>query len=223
DRLVYQARLRSRYGRGWRRKAPVEAMMPLRLARYGVPLTETVPAGLAAAGIDPAREPAPVPVRAEAHTEARPELDTTAAREHPEPVEPAQAVDPVPNAETAPAITVPVAPGRSRPLGGAGSPLPYAEPVAPEPEPVYDAPEPPFEALPEGLSRDEQFYVAFRSYMAEKDGTFPDPHQFARYLLNTYNVTGKDGTGPLSENYLRTYVREFRQRFRMEMESEHIA
>ncbi|MFD5344673.1 hypothetical protein ACFWJY_13130, partial [Streptomyces anulatus] len=33
-------------------KAPVESMMPLRLAKYGVPLAETAPAGLAAAGIE---------------------------------------------------------------------------------------------------------------------------------------------------------------------------
>ncbi|MET9735743.1 hypothetical protein ABZZ79_35480, partial [Streptomyces sp. NPDC006458] len=52
ERLVYQTRLRSRYGRAWRRKAPVESLMPLRLARYGVPLAETAPAGLAAAGLD---------------------------------------------------------------------------------------------------------------------------------------------------------------------------
>ncbi|WJY43201.1 DUF2637 domain-containing protein (plasmid) [Streptomyces sp. P9-2B-2] len=52
ERLVYQARLRSRFGRGWRRKAPVESLMPLRLARYGVPLVKTAPAGLAAAGIE---------------------------------------------------------------------------------------------------------------------------------------------------------------------------
>ncbi|MFD7551556.1 DUF2637 domain-containing protein [Streptomyces sp. NPDC059816] len=58
DRLVYQARLRSRFGRAWRRKAPVESLMPLRLARYGVPLAETAPAGLAAAGIEPAVLPA---------------------------------------------------------------------------------------------------------------------------------------------------------------------
>ncbi|MFE6946429.1 hypothetical protein ACFVA2_45565, partial [Streptomyces chartreusis] len=48
----YQARLRSRFGRAWRRKAPVESLMPLRLARYGVPLAETTPAGLVAAGIE---------------------------------------------------------------------------------------------------------------------------------------------------------------------------
>ncbi|MFF4542593.1 DUF2637 domain-containing protein [Streptomyces aureus] len=51
ERLVYQARLHSRFGRAWRRKAPVESLMPLRLARYGVPLAETASAGLAAAGI----------------------------------------------------------------------------------------------------------------------------------------------------------------------------
>ncbi|WP_371669864.1 DUF2637 domain-containing protein [Streptomyces sp. NBC_00289] len=62
ERLVYQARLRSRFGRAWRRKAPVESLMPLRLARYGVPLAETAPSGLAAAGIEPALlPPAPRP------------------------------------------------------------------------------------------------------------------------------------------------------------------
>ncbi|WP_307813694.1 DUF2637 domain-containing protein [Streptomyces sp. N35] len=61
ERLVYQARLRSRYGRAWRRKAPVESLMPLRLARYGVPLAETAPAGLAAAGIASPQLPAPAP------------------------------------------------------------------------------------------------------------------------------------------------------------------
>jgi hypothetical protein len=53
ERMIYQARLQARYGRGWRRKAPVEALMPLRLARYGVPLSETAAAGLAAAGVEP--------------------------------------------------------------------------------------------------------------------------------------------------------------------------
>ncbi|MFE9446556.1 DUF2637 domain-containing protein [Streptomyces sp. NPDC006602] len=68
ERLVYQAGLRSRFGRAWRRKAPVESLMPLRLARYGVSLAETAPAGLAAAGIDETPIPftvagTPVPAR----------------------------------------------------------------------------------------------------------------------------------------------------------------
>ncbi|MET9705467.1 DUF2637 domain-containing protein [Streptomyces griseus] len=73
DRLIYQARLQARFGRNWRRKAPVEAMMPLRLAKYGVPLAETAPAGLAAAGIEPALLP-PVP-KAELPYDPRPEQE----------------------------------------------------------------------------------------------------------------------------------------------------
>uniref|UniRef100_A0AAU3GVW8 DUF2637 domain-containing protein n=1 Tax=Streptomyces sp. NBC_01401 TaxID=2903854 RepID=A0AAU3GVW8_9ACTN len=66
DRLIYQARLQARFGRSWRRKAPVESMMPLRLAKFGVPLAETAPAGLAAAGIEPALlPPAPAAVQSE--------------------------------------------------------------------------------------------------------------------------------------------------------------
>ncbi|WP_374293503.1 DUF2637 domain-containing protein [Streptomyces olivochromogenes] len=82
ERLVYQARLQARFGRAWRRKAPVESLMPLRLARYGVPLGETAPAGLAAAGIEPAvippartqATPAPVPQQSAPPVEQRPEL-----------------------------------------------------------------------------------------------------------------------------------------------------
>ncbi|MFJ4917292.1 DUF2637 domain-containing protein [Streptomyces sp. NPDC088726] len=65
DRLIYQARLQARFGRGWRRKAPVESLMPLRLAKFGVPLAETGPAGLAASGIEPVLLPsAPAPAAA---------------------------------------------------------------------------------------------------------------------------------------------------------------
>ncbi|MFD3976939.1 hypothetical protein ACFWRT_37310, partial [Streptomyces cyaneofuscatus] len=67
-------------GRNWRRKAPVEAMMPLRLAKYGVPLAETAPAGLAAAGIEPALLP-PAP-KAELPYEPRREQDRAQDQEH---------------------------------------------------------------------------------------------------------------------------------------------
>ncbi|WP_406451319.1 DUF2637 domain-containing protein [Streptomyces sp. NBC_00876] len=90
DRLIYQARLQARFGRNWRRKAPIESLMPLRLAKYGVPLAETGPTGLAAAGIEPALLP-PAPaavVTAVAAVEAapQPELAHTARPEqHTEP------------------------------------------------------------------------------------------------------------------------------------------
>ncbi|MFE2498810.1 DUF2637 domain-containing protein [Streptomyces scopuliridis] len=62
DRLIYQSRLQARFGRNWRRKAPIEALMPLRLAKYGVPLADTAPSGLAAAGIEPVLLPPAPPV-----------------------------------------------------------------------------------------------------------------------------------------------------------------
>ncbi|WP_229713475.1 DUF2637 domain-containing protein [Streptomyces fuscichromogenes] len=90
ERLVYQARLRSRFGRAWRRKAPVESLMPLRLARYGVPLAETAPEGLAAAGIE-----IPVLLPAAPAGEQRPELAPGPRTAQPEIAQqPAPAPDP---------------------------------------------------------------------------------------------------------------------------------
>ncbi|MFF7838755.1 DUF2637 domain-containing protein [Streptomyces ossamyceticus] len=53
ERIVYQSQLRGRFGRAWRRKAPVASLLPLQLVDAGVPLAETAPAGLRAAGIEP--------------------------------------------------------------------------------------------------------------------------------------------------------------------------
>ncbi|MFG3545794.1 hypothetical protein ACGF7F_35400, partial [Streptomyces clavifer] len=61
DRLIYQARLQARFGRNWRRKAPIESLTPLRLAKYGVPLADTAPVGLHAAGIELPPELVPAP------------------------------------------------------------------------------------------------------------------------------------------------------------------
>ncbi len=300
DRLVYRTRLRARYGRAWRRRAPVEALMPLRLARYGVPLAETGAAGLAAAGISVpvpaavreardvrdagdagdagaqapaavgdagtrtpaalAEAPAPAPgapaapeppVPDQPPVLDRPPAPGAAPEPAPEP-EAARGPEPEPDPHPAPApapddtptehpphdsrLTVPVGPGRKRPLGGTAGPLPVPEPrtapaepepvpepePSPEPEPAEPAPDgPAATALPDDIPREEAYYGAFRQYVAEKND-FPDPRQFARYLQTVYGVTGREG-GPLSENYLRTFVRDFRQRFREEMETaEHI-
>ncbi|MGX1542833.1 DUF2637 domain-containing protein [Streptomyces adustus] len=99
ERLVYQARLHSRFGRTWRRKAPVESLMPLRLARYGVPLSETAPAGLAAAGIEPVlippapqpalttEAPAPLAAAAPRAVEAAPDRQQAPAAQQPAPAD----------------------------------------------------------------------------------------------------------------------------------------
>ncbi|MCX5212815.1 DUF2637 domain-containing protein [Kitasatospora sp. NBC_00240] len=80
NRLVYRAQLRFRYGRGWRRAAPIQALLPLKLAKYGVPLDLEVLDRLAEAEqLEDAREgrtvvaapvpqaaiPAPVPAAAQ--------------------------------------------------------------------------------------------------------------------------------------------------------------
>ncbi|SHK94722.1 DUF2637 domain-containing protein [Streptomyces yunnanensis] len=266
DRLVYQARLRARYGRGWRRRAPVESLMPLRLARYGVPLAQTAPAGLAAAGIDlPADRPlspapplpagpealptvpgpraaaAPMPAAPEPTREPEPKPEPKPEPE-PEPVAepvaeapvPVPAPVPAPVEETpaegerpypAPELTVPVGPGRRRPLGTAGAALPHDEPDADLPGADFPNSDFPNSGFPDAgpaddAPRDEKYFAAYRSYVAEKND-FPDSRQFGRYLLDSYGYQGRDG-GPLSEGYLRGFLRDFRARFRMEMESEYI-
>ncbi|MFD8546716.1 DUF2637 domain-containing protein [Streptomyces sp. NPDC059649] len=226
ERLVYQARLRSRFGRGWRRKAPVESLMPLRLARYGVPLTTTAPAGLAAAGIEvPALTPSPTPAPAAVQPPA-----PAVADERPQPApQPAPAPDPAwapapepapvatpepePTPEAgqppaAPQLTIPVGPGRSRPLGTAGAPLPIPEQASPAP------------ALPEDIPSDEELYTAYRAYVAEKNG-FPDSRQFGRYLLHSHGIGAQDGRS-LHEDHLLGFVKDFRQRIKSEMEAEYI-
>ena len=151
ERLVYQARMHSRFGRAWRRKAPVESLMPLRLARYGVPLAETAPAGLAAAGIEPAllpptprpamtvggaaTEAAPVPQQAAPPGEQRPQLEAD-----PNPGQPVHA----PGPDSAPDLAPDSVPDPEQsPWFNSPQEIAYHGGYDPayEPEPSYDAAE----------------------------------------------------------------------------------
>ncbi|MFF2194209.1 DUF2637 domain-containing protein [Streptomyces sp. NPDC058157] len=124
DRLIYQARLQARFGRAWRRKAPVEALMPLRLARIGVPLAQTAPEGLAAAGIDPVLLPPAAVAQAPAVTAA------PAAVTGPQAVAPAAvagpAVAPAVAGPQAVAVAGPAAVAAAGPQAGAAPALPVA-------------------------------------------------------------------------------------------------
>ncbi|MFM9452407.1 DUF2637 domain-containing protein [Streptomyces europaeiscabiei] len=73
QRLVYQARLRSRFGRRWRSKAPVEQLLPLRIARFGVPLDE------AARSLQRSDHPSLEPARLTQETEPAEPVVVTAA------------------------------------------------------------------------------------------------------------------------------------------------
>ncbi|MGH3311365.1 MAG: DUF2637 domain-containing protein [Streptomyces sp.] len=136
DRLVYEARLRARFGRGWRRKAPVESLMPLKLARYGVPLTETGPSGLAAAGI-----------RAAAGTvrERPAALEKAVDGSAPQPT--AQSMTQSTTRPTPQSTPAPVRAGEQRPEPGPEH-LPGPEPVHERAQPVQPA-QPVQEAFPE--------------------------------------------------------------------------
>ncbi|MGP3983877.1 DUF2637 domain-containing protein [Streptomyces sp. KR80] len=270
ERLVYRARLRARYGRAWRRKAPVESLMPLRLARYGVPLTETGPAGLAAAGIEPAvlpaaaagqpanaspspspspelagrtGEPRSLPAGAYGAPDGAAQLNGGQAAVQPQPgpqQEPQLEPQPQPAATyaaeaAAPHVTVPVGPGRYRTLGQAQPnghsafvPSPRATHSTPEqqlfiePAPTaeeYPAPEPDADddpvGIPDGMPREDMYFAAYRQFAGEQ-GTFPTARQLSRALNDRFGVTNSDGS-LLSESYLRSYMREFRDRYKAEM------
>ncbi|WP_326800327.1 DUF2637 domain-containing protein [Streptomyces sp. NBC_01808] len=145
DRMVYRARLRARYGRAWRRKAPVEAVMPLKLARYGVPLAETAQAGLAAAGIDAPLRPAGSVARTAHALEPAQDVQTTQIAQN---TQTAQAVPPVQTAPPAPvayqpAAAAPQAEPAPPTTATAPAPVPEPEPLPePEPEPVATIPGP---------------------------------------------------------------------------------
>ncbi|MFJ9953108.1 DUF2637 domain-containing protein [Kitasatospora sp. NPDC091207] len=109
NRLVYRAQLRFRYGRGWRRAAPIQALLPLKLAKYGVPLdpalldrldeqsreaeelresrtpAAAIPSGVAAGTQEQA--PAPVQVQAQPPVQAGPRPEAAAAAVAPVPAQ----------------------------------------------------------------------------------------------------------------------------------------
>ncbi|MGW7818601.1 DUF2637 domain-containing protein [Streptomyces puniciscabiei] len=241
ERLVYQARLRSRFGRAWRRKAPVESLMPLRLARYGVPLAETAPAGLAAAGIEPALIPAvaaggraagaaPVPQQAAPSGEQRLELPSQ------RPGQP----ESTPVDEESPWFQA------QREIQYHGGYDPTYDPMLQEPqyapdeqyEEWYEEQQPedfqqpsPEETgsfpIPVGPNRtrelgegggvpepdEEAYYQVFRQSI---DGSFPTPHQFGEAVEATYGMK-------LPSREADRMVKRFTNRFNAELEENHIA
>ena len=243
ERLVYQARLRSRFGRAWRRKAPVESLMPLRLARYGVPLAETAPAGLAAAGIEPALLPpvpqlaaaadAPVAAGSRAAGAARVGAAAPLSEQRPEP----------PVDEESPWFQA------QREIEYHGGYDPAYDPMLQEPQ--Y-APEEQYEGwyedqppeqfqqpssseetgsfpIPVGPNRtrelgegggtppvepgEEDFYQVFRQSI---DGSFPTPGQFGDAVEATYGLE-------LPPRDADRMVKRFTNRFNAELEENHIA
>ncbi|MGW1476353.1 DUF2637 domain-containing protein, partial [Streptomyces olivaceus] len=188
ERLVYQARLRSRFGRAWRRKVPVESLMPLRLARYGVPLAETAPAGLAAAGITE-----PMPVLAGPPPAADLMLAPASAEQQ--------------RSRGAGASTEDVAGNQDE--GQAPAPA-VGQATAVQPEEVVEAAA---EEAALGLTADSHssFATAYAEYLNHY-GDFPNARQFALFLADSYGITDPSHRGPIAERELLSVVKELRRR-----------
>lgn len=245
DRLIYQARLQARYGRGWRRKAPVESLMPLRLAKYGVPLAQTGPAGLAAAGIEPALlPPAPEPLEPQKDFQELRALPSQPSQPS-ELSQPSQPSQPQPHPdeewqEEAPPTDEEAAPEESPDLGPGSHSSPwFAAPHNPEPTPVMvpsgpgrtrplgGIPGPRHEQNPaeyveqqveqyeEEYDPEERYYDAFRRYVGDY-GTVPTPGAFGSYIQDL-------GTEPPPLNELSDYARRFEIRYQQQLDAEHIA
>ncbi|MCZ4124350.1 hypothetical protein O3X23_34075, partial [Streptomyces sp. H39-S7] len=214
----------ARYGRAWRRKAPVEALMPLRLARYGIPLAETAPLGLAAAGITipvtavvtaDTNGAAPVPADADGedtgatHHEQSAAPDGVDGRAHPG--QPA-ADDGYENLWFTPVPVLPAdepgAPDASYPATDDGA-APEREPVA-VPEQTAAAPAGPAGAA----SRLDTLYAAFVE-LTDALGQYPTFDDLAKILFVKYNVTGRSGQA-LSPDSLRRYAGQLRERYEEE-------
>ncbi|TYR63296.1 DUF2637 domain-containing protein [Streptomyces parvus] len=240
DRLIYQARLQARFGRNWRRKAPVESMMPLRLAKYGVPLAETAPAGLAAAGIEPALLP-PVPVEAD---RPKAELSPAGPDRAAEPVHAELPYGPQPSAEHGQQeaqpehaqklpdnghesaydpqyvegpepgpVQIPAGPGRTRPLGDVGT-----IGAVPHPRQEEQAPEPPEVPDPEEAPQVEQWPMEDTDFAREAYEVFSEytdaQGQYPSVeVLDIHLADTRNVRHPRSTELLQQLMSQFREAY----------
>lgn len=134
ERMIERARLRRRYGPRWRSKAPIEAVLALRLTRYGRPLSP-VEGALDVSALKVGYGGAPIDI------EGAPLLDPAPKRPalapHPAPERPAPHPEGAPG-KGAPNLERPAPESGGAPHGDAPSPV--DEPALDEPAP--DRPEP---------------------------------------------------------------------------------
>ncbi|MEU6932303.1 DUF2637 domain-containing protein [Streptomyces sp. NPDC046374] len=230
DRLIYQARLQARFGRAWRRKAPVEALMPLRLAKYGVPLAETAAAGLAAAGVEPVLlPPAPVQQVQGVQSQQQPELAQAQVLASAPPA-PQQQPQPQPVGGAAASQESQWFAAQVSPETYQGSYNPQiVEGLEPTPVPIPQGPEdvPPsgpeeFEEYsefvdeePSGDAFAESAYKAMWDYL-EENQEFPTSEQLDIRLSDMYGITH-----PRSASILRELTPQLRHRIEQEWAETH--
>ncbi|QGZ49533.1 DUF2637 domain-containing protein [Streptomyces sp. QHH-9511] len=239
DRLIYQARLQARFGRAWRRKAPVEALMPLRLAKYGVPLAETAAAGLAAAGVEPAlippqpaqgAQPVQMPVAPQTpqlpQAPLHPQGQAPDQNPHPNPNEQQQ----LPPNHDSPWFAAPQLPSEAHETAYAPK---YVEGLEPTPVAVPQGPE----ELPIPGTRQEQQFEAYEEYVdpepssaefadvaykamwdyVQENQQFPSNEELDILLSDRYGTQH-----PRSTSLLRQLTPGLRQRIEQDLVENHI-
>jgi len=205
-RLVFRARLRAEYGRGWRRSAPVDLLLVLKLANLGEPLpafrldvssldaTLTVALPGLRATPEPVLTPTPLPVPLAGITPSPAAVEEPAGTEGEEPAG-AAGVD-VPDGHAGDGDGEPAV----IPVQQTASPLPVPDPVR-VPDPAV------------GTAAD-RYYQAFSDY-CKKHEAFPDGEQLALWLQEEAGIRGRGGKA-LNAGHLRRYLPSFRERWQQE-------
>lgn len=161
NRLVYRAQLRFRYGRGWRRSAPIQALLPLKLAKYGVPLDPALLDRLDDEGRERAVEAAVEVVDAKVQTQVQAQIpqaeaELTAGESEVRGASASTPVTPAPETEQAAhpeAVPVPaVAQAQTQAQAQAPHPVPAPQPQ-PQPQPAVAAPAVPVEVAAPMLAK----------------------------------------------------------------------
>lgn len=168
--------------------------MPLRLARYGVPLAQTALAGLAAASIHE-----PMPTLTSPPPVADPEPLAPASAEHSRALETGELTEQAPHHQH----------------DRQASDTQDAENTnAAQPEHLADVPtEAPAEATALELTADSdpRFPTVYTDYL-HNYGDFPTARQFALYLADGYGIGDPSHGGPIAEKELVPVVKELRRR-----------
>jgi len=187
-RLVFRARLKAQYGRAWRRKAPVDLLLVLKLANLGEPLPAF---RLEAAILDPV-----LTVALPGPATAPDTVLTPLAAPHPQIAPAPEAVDPAGQAD------------------GPPEPVDDEAPPAPEPEATAAAEPVRTAAAPRAGTAADRYFQAFSEYRAKHDA-FPDGDELALWLHEEAGILGRGGK-PLTAGHLRRYLPGFRERWQQE-------
>ncbi|GAA2785327.1 hypothetical protein GCM10010441_07870 [Kitasatospora paracochleata] len=238
-RLAYGMLLEDAFGKDWAKTAPRSAVLPLRLAKLGVPIYSTASQGLAAAGLSdsafgglftsPELEVGQSAGRGavESHTSAVPPhaLDRSRSTLVPAQGEPARVAG----------LDESSSPDNSNPGSDVTEGLMLAEldraadtelskavadsPLEPSPgSEAATLEEPTAVSVPlseETQSREDQLYGYYRHYV-EQRGQLPEKHLFADFIYREFGQTGQSGAGPVSVQSLRRYWGNLETRYQEE-------